>query len=280
MQPPSEYKDIQKLTGCLVALSRFISKSGERNLPFFKNLRRASSTKFYWDDECNKAFEELNEYLGDSPKLLSQAEQGKVLQLYLAVSNGAVNGDINEKGSGAGIMICGPGEVIIEFALRFTFPTTKNEAEYEALIAGLAIVKSLGMNNIWVKGDSKLVTDQVKGLYRVRHELLVKYHVRVVQLAKKFEQVVFEHIPRVQNKEADHLSRLATTYYDELPKGVYVEIREKPAHEEIISIPVLEEPEDWRTSIARYLVTGQLLKSVTEARKIKNRSFRFYMYGE
>ncbi|GAA0161512.1 hypothetical protein LIER_17810 [Lithospermum erythrorhizon] len=89
MQLPSEYKDIQKLTGCLAALSRFISKSGKRNLPFFKNLRRASNTKFYWDDECNMAFEELKEYLG-SPKLLLQPKSGEVLQLYLTVSEGAI----------------------------------------------------------------------------------------------------------------------------------------------------------------------------------------------
>ncbi|GAA0151486.1 hypothetical protein LIER_10195 [Lithospermum erythrorhizon] len=90
MQPPCEYKNIQKLTGCLVVLSRFISMSGERNLPFFKNLRRASSTKFYWDGECNKSFEEIKEYLS-SPKLFSQPEQGEILQLYLAISNVAVS---------------------------------------------------------------------------------------------------------------------------------------------------------------------------------------------
>ncbi|GAA0153495.1 hypothetical protein LIER_11718 [Lithospermum erythrorhizon] len=70
MQPLREYQDIQKLTGCLAALSRFISKSGERNLSFFKNLRRRSSTKFYWDDKCSKSFEALKEYLS-SPRLLS-----------------------------------------------------------------------------------------------------------------------------------------------------------------------------------------------------------------
>ncbi|GAA0158213.1 hypothetical protein LIER_15300 [Lithospermum erythrorhizon] len=64
------YKDVQKLTGCLVALSRFISKSGERNLPFFKNSRRASKKTFLWDEECAHSFDELKEYLG-SPKLLS-----------------------------------------------------------------------------------------------------------------------------------------------------------------------------------------------------------------
>ncbi|GAA0147327.1 hypothetical protein LIER_07054 [Lithospermum erythrorhizon] len=52
MEPPAGYKDIQKLTGCLAALSRFISKSGERNLAFFKNLRRASKEDFTWDEEC------------------------------------------------------------------------------------------------------------------------------------------------------------------------------------------------------------------------------------
>ncbi|GAA0173147.1 hypothetical protein LIER_41469 [Lithospermum erythrorhizon] len=49
MKLPESYKDIQKLTGCLAALSRFISKLGERNLPFFKNLIRASKETFHWE---------------------------------------------------------------------------------------------------------------------------------------------------------------------------------------------------------------------------------------
>ncbi|GAA0138949.1 hypothetical protein LIER_00595 [Lithospermum erythrorhizon] len=122
--------------------------------------------------------------------------------------------------------------------------------------------------------------DQVKGVCGVRHEPLVTYHARSILLAKAFEKIVFEHIPRAQNEEVDHLSRLATTYYDELLEGVYVDIYEIPAYEEARSLPVLEEPKDWRTPIARYLVTSQLPESVTEARKIKNRSFRFYMYDE
>ncbi|GAA0175365.1 hypothetical protein LIER_28552 [Lithospermum erythrorhizon] len=63
MKPPNSYKDIQKLTSCMAALSRFISKSGGRNLPFFKNLR----------------------------KLLSHPEEGEELQLYLAVAEGAIS---------------------------------------------------------------------------------------------------------------------------------------------------------------------------------------------
>ncbi|GAA0151487.1 hypothetical protein LIER_10196 [Lithospermum erythrorhizon] len=122
--------------------------------------------------------------------------------------------------------------------------------------------------------------DQIKGICGVKHEPLVKYHAKTIQLAKEFKQIVFEHIPRTQNEEADHLSRLTTTYYGELSQGVYVEVREVPAYKEAISFPVLEEPNDWRTPIACYLVTDQLLESSVEARKVKNRIFRFYMYKE
>ncbi|GAA0138810.1 hypothetical protein LIER_34985 [Lithospermum erythrorhizon] len=59
MEPPAGYKDIRKLTWCLAALCRFISKSGEWNLPFFKHLRRASKEHFTWDEECARAFNEL-----------------------------------------------------------------------------------------------------------------------------------------------------------------------------------------------------------------------------
>ncbi|GAA0144425.1 hypothetical protein LIER_04873 [Lithospermum erythrorhizon] len=87
-------------------------------------------------------------------------------------------------------------------------------------------------------------------------------------------------IPHAQSEEVDHLSRLATTYYDELPRGVHVEIRESSTYEKAISLPVLEEPDDWRTPIAGYLVIGQLPESSVEARKVKNHNFRFYMYKE
>ncbi|GAA0167377.1 hypothetical protein LIER_22322 [Lithospermum erythrorhizon] len=90
MKPPNSYNDIYKLRGCLAALSCFISKSGERNLPFFKNLIKASTNKFYWDDEYNKSFEHLKQYLG-SPQLLSRPEEGEELQLYLAIAEWAIS---------------------------------------------------------------------------------------------------------------------------------------------------------------------------------------------
>ncbi|GAA0167609.1 hypothetical protein LIER_22498 [Lithospermum erythrorhizon] len=61
-----------------------------------------------------------------------------------------VDGTQNSKGSGAGILIRWPDEITMEYALRFSFDTTNNEAEYEAMIVGLMLVKSLGVQRVLV----------------------------------------------------------------------------------------------------------------------------------
>ncbi|GAA0140579.1 hypothetical protein LIER_01895 [Lithospermum erythrorhizon] len=70
----------------------------------------------------------------------------------------------NKKGSGVGVLLRGPDGVVMEYDLRFTFPTTNSEVEYESMVTGLTIVKSLRNDRIWVIGDSKLIMDQMKGV--------------------------------------------------------------------------------------------------------------------
>ncbi|XP_059436758.1 uncharacterized protein LOC132169816 [Corylus avellana] len=71
MQSPKNLKQLQQLTGRVVALNRFISRSTDKCLPFFKVLRKT----FEWANECEEAFEQLKEYLM-SPPLLSQTIPG------------------------------------------------------------------------------------------------------------------------------------------------------------------------------------------------------------
>ena len=86
MQPPKTTKEVQRLTGRVAALNRFMSPSSDKCLPFFKTLKKA----FEWTDECQQAFEELKRYLTEPP-LLSPSKQGEELYLYLAISPTAVN---------------------------------------------------------------------------------------------------------------------------------------------------------------------------------------------
>lgn len=83
MTSPRSVKDVQRLTGHLAALSRFISKATDRNLPFFKVLR--NSKTFECLEECEKAFTELKTYL-TNPSLLSKPKREKVLSFYLPIS--------------------------------------------------------------------------------------------------------------------------------------------------------------------------------------------------
>jgi hypothetical protein len=87
MQPPRNIKDIQKLTGCMAALSRFISRLGEKGLPFFKLLKALE--KFVWSKEADAAFTQLKEFLA-SPPILTAPQKDDVL-LYIVATDHVVS---------------------------------------------------------------------------------------------------------------------------------------------------------------------------------------------
>ena len=62
MKLPMNIKEVQSLTRRVVALNRFVSRATDKCLPFFKVLRKA----FEWMDECQKAFQDLKNYLTNS----------------------------------------------------------------------------------------------------------------------------------------------------------------------------------------------------------------------
>jgi hypothetical protein len=81
-------KGAQWLAGRLASLNRFISRSAERNLPFFEILK--SVEVFQWDSAQQKAFEELKQYLIDLTTL-TPPSSGTPLLLYVAASHAAVS---------------------------------------------------------------------------------------------------------------------------------------------------------------------------------------------
>jgi ribonuclease HI len=88
MEPPSTKKGAQQLAGRLASLNRFISRSVERNLPFFEILK--SAEVFQWGPAQQKAFEELKQYLIDLTTL-TPPSPGAPLLLYVAASHSAVS---------------------------------------------------------------------------------------------------------------------------------------------------------------------------------------------
>jgi hypothetical protein len=88
MAPPQSTKDIQRLTGRLAALNRFISRSIERSLPFLETLR--GTKEFVWGPEQAAAFESLKQHLSDLATLTSP-DPALSLLLYITASHSAVS---------------------------------------------------------------------------------------------------------------------------------------------------------------------------------------------
>ncbi len=88
MKAPTCIKDVQKLTGCMAALNRFISKLGERGLPFFKLLKHQE--KFVWTPEADQALAQLKDFLS-KPPVLTAPRKGEQLLLYLAATTHVVS---------------------------------------------------------------------------------------------------------------------------------------------------------------------------------------------
>jgi hypothetical protein len=88
VQPPRTLRHVQQLTGRLAALSRFISKLGEKALPFYRLLRKTD--KFTWTEEAHAAFDNLKRRLSTSLVLVTPREKEPML-LYIAATNQVVS---------------------------------------------------------------------------------------------------------------------------------------------------------------------------------------------
>src|SRR3954464_3960486 len=88
MEKPKNLKGVQQLAGLIVALSRFISRMGEKALPFYQLLREVE--KFEWTPEADDAFEDLKRLLSTSPVLVTPKERESLL-LYIAATHQVVS---------------------------------------------------------------------------------------------------------------------------------------------------------------------------------------------
>ena len=85
---PKDLKQIQKLTGCMAALSRFISRLGEKALPLYRLLRRTEH--FEWTDAATAGLEEIKAILATNP-VLAAPNLGEPMLLYIAATHQVVS---------------------------------------------------------------------------------------------------------------------------------------------------------------------------------------------
>ena len=103
----------------------------------------------------------------------------------------------NERSCGAGVVLEGPDEIFIEQALKFDFKTSNNQAEYEAILAGLRLAQELEITKLICKSDSRLVIGQLNDEYEVRESFLQRYYHLVKQSISTFSEISMQHVRRL-----------------------------------------------------------------------------------
>ena len=141
------------------------------------------------------------------------------------------DGAFSLQGAGAGVVFTSPTGEQLFYAVQLDFKQDKvsnNIAEYEGLIAGLRAAISLGIKRLIIRGDSQLVINQSNKDYKCKDPRMAAYLAEVRKLEKHFLGMQLEHIPRLDNHEADDLAKKAAKR-EPLPPGVFEERLLKPS---------------------------------------------------
>ncbi|XP_058733219.1 uncharacterized protein LOC131604820 [Vicia villosa] len=191
-----------------------------------------------------------------------------------------VDGASSSSGSGVGIILENGEGVLIEVSLSLSFPTSNNQAEYEALLAGLRLENDLEAEEIEVFSDSQLVASHISGEYQVKSKTLAEYSTLVCGRRAQFRSAKIKHIPREHNSRADVLSKLASTRKKGGNKSVIQEILPKPSTEPSPGLALVNAIGDascWMTPVYNYLTSDLLPADLKEASVIRRRACSYVL---
>lgn len=108
--------------------------------------------------------------------------------------------------AGIGVVVAGENGEIIQQHKQYIGEATNNVAEYKALILALHEAQKISNGaHLDIRMDSELIVRQMQGRYKIKEPSLQALAAQVIQLKNNFKTVVFTHVRREQNKEADKL---------------------------------------------------------------------------
>ena len=139
--------------------------------------------------------------------MAQENKEGKERALYYL--SRTLNGAARQEGAGAGVVFVSPQRQILLYLFSLRELCTNNVAEYQALIIGLQMAIEMGISQLEILGDSKLVIHQILEQYDVKKEDLIPYCKYAKKLLSNFEAITLEHIPRKENRQVETLANLA-----------------------------------------------------------------------
>jgi len=161
--------------------------------------------------------------------------------------------------------------------------TTNNQAEYEALLAGLNLTYNMGAREVTCKSDSQVMVGQVNGEFEVKEPMLQRYYHATKNSIARFSKAPLEHIPREDNKRADIMSKLLVTKKKSHQRSVIqIWLRHPSVTEAEVECLAIEEAEaeadNWMTPVIPYLTAGTC--KADQEKAMKQQCARYTMINE
>ncbi|RRC79860.1 reverse transcriptase-like protein, partial [Escherichia coli] len=189
-----------------------------------------------------------------------------------------VDGSSNVRGCGLGVVLKSSQGGNLVYSIRCEFKATNNEAEYEALIAGLDIALRLGAKQLNVRSDSLLVVNQINGDFQAKDSRMTSYLKAVKDRIARFEGFSIEQISRDLNMQADALANLGSAFNDPFMESIPILHLTTPAIETKEEVQMNEEVYNWSIDIWNYLKHDRLPKDKMEARKTRAKASRYTIF--
>ncbi|KAL0346192.1 UNVERIFIED_CONTAM: Ribonuclease HI [Sesamum radiatum] len=188
-----------------------------------------------------------------------------------------VDGSSTTQGSGAGVVITLPQGEDLEFAIKFNFKASNNEAEYEALVVSIRMSHEAGARHLLAYSDSQLIVKQVEGIYEAKEESMIQYLQQIKELKTSLDHFQIIQIPREENIKADCLSKLASALKDCRTRHITIQ------HLSEARAPLVVQPitlgEDWRIPIIRWIEEGDLPDNRWKTARLKTQAACFLVQG-
>ena len=127
-------------------------------------------------------------------------------------------------GLGTGVVLTSPTRDVVQYVLQILYTDSK----YEALLHGLRMAVSMGIQCLEVRGDSNLAISQINGDFYTKDPKMADYHNAILKISARLEGLEFHHVARESNQAADVLARISAKR-DPVPPNIFLERLFKPS---------------------------------------------------
>ncbi|XP_022865365.1 uncharacterized protein LOC111385221 [Olea europaea var. sylvestris] len=267
MKSPTSKKEVQRLIGRVAALNRFMSRAADKCYHFFKaigdsinfewtqkckesleSLKKSLQQPPILTSPCpsNVLSRKLRPYfqsytvqvLTDQPikQILYQPKTSERLQKWeIEISELDIEFRLRTAIKAQGLV-----NFIVELTIsteppegqkadwKIFFPTTNNDAEYEAVITGFDLAARLGVTSVEICSDSQLIVGQVSGEYEEKDGRMAAYLMKVRDLQRRFASFKVTKVSQRDNECADALAKLISPNPKNLPRTASVQVLQQP----------------------------------------------------